>query len=216
MRRLFGLVEVIFDVLYLTTASILGFILLLSAGDSPARMLAGIMALVLAGGDAFHLIPRILVILTGQQEQLRGLLGRGKQITSITMTLFYVFLWQIGINIFSPKGMVLWSYLIYALAIIRVFLCILPQNKWTEYNPPIEWSIWRNIPFFLQGMFVAGFFFIFRNTIQEFNMMWLAIILSFTFYLPVVLWTGKNPKIGILMLPKTLTYLWMLIMCLSL
>ena len=216
MSRLFGLVEVIFDVLYLTAASIIGFVLLLSAGDSPAHMLAGIMALVLVGGDAFHLIPRILVILTGQQEQLRGLLGSGKQITSITMTLFYVFLWQIGINIFSPKGMVLWSYLIYALAIIRVFLCILPQNKWTEYYPPIEWSIWRNIPFFLQGMLVAGFFFIFRNIIQEFNMMWLAIVLSFTFYLPVVLWAGKNPKIGILMLPKTLTYIWMLIMCLSL
>ena len=216
MRRLFGLVEVIFDVLYLTTASIIGFILLFSAGDNPARMLAGIMALVLAGGDAFHLVSRIIVILTGKEESLRKMLGRGKQITSITMTLFYVFLWQIGINIFSPKGMVLWSYLIYALAIIRVFLCILPQNKWTEYYPPIEWSIWRNIPFFLQGMLVAYLFVISRNTIQEFNMMWLAIILSFTFYLPVVLWAGKNPKIGILMLPKTLTYIWTLIMCLSL
>ena len=216
MKRLFGLIEVLFNIIYLTAASIIGSILLLSAGDNTTRMLAGIMALVLAGGAAFHLIPRITIILTGKEKQLREMLGRGKQITSITMTLFYVFLWQIGINIFSPKGMLLWSILVYALAIIRVFLCLLPQNKWTEYCPPIKWSIWRNIPFFLQGMLVAYLFFIFRNTIQEFNMMWLTIILSFTFYLPVVLWVGKNPKIGILMLPKTLTYLWMLIMCLSL
>jgi hypothetical protein len=216
MKRLFGLVEVIFDVLYLTTALIIGFILIFSASGNSVRMLAGIMALVLAGGDAFHLVPRIIVILTGKKDQLREMLGRGKQITSITMTLFYVFLWQIGINTFSPKSMILWSYLIYALAIIRVFLCLLPQNKWTDYNPHNNWAIWRNIPFFLQGMLVAGFFFIFRNTIQEFNMMWLAIVLSFAFYIPVVLWVDDNPKIGMLMLPKTLTYLWMLFMCLSL
>ena len=92
MKHVFGLIEAIFDTIYLTTASILGFMLLLSALDSPAHMLAGIMALVLAGGDAFHLIPRIIVILTGKEKQLREMLGRGKQITSITMTLFYILL----------------------------------------------------------------------------------------------------------------------------
>ena len=46
--------------------------------------------------------------------------------------------------------------------------------------------------------------------------MWLAILLSFAFYLPVVLWSNQNPKVGILMLPKTCAYLWMLAMCLSL
>ena len=51
MRRLFGLAEVIFDVLYLTTASIIGFILLLSAGDSLARMIAGIIAIMTDKGS---------------------------------------------------------------------------------------------------------------------------------------------------------------------
>lgn len=216
MKRLFGLIEVLFNIIYLTAASIIGFILIFSAGDNPVRMLAGIMALVLAGGDAFHLVPRIVVILTGKKDKLREMLGRGKQITSITMTLFYVFLWQIGINIFSSKGMFLWSYLIYTLAIIRIFLCLLPQNKWTEYNPQNNWAIWRNIPFFFQGMLVAYLFFLLKNEVEGLGMMWLAIVLNFAFYIPVVLWVDKKPKIGMLMLPKTLTYLWMLFMCLSL
>ena len=52
MKHVFGSIEAIFDTIYLTTASILGLMLLLSAGDNTARMLAGIMALILAGGDA--------------------------------------------------------------------------------------------------------------------------------------------------------------------
>ncbi len=216
MKRLFGLMEVLFNIIYLATASIIGFILIFSANGNSPRLLAGIMALVLAGGDAFHLIPRILVVTTGQQERLRGLLGRGKQITSITMTLFYVLLWQIGVNFISNKFINSWSILIYTLAIIRIFLCLLPQNRWTEYDPNNNWAIWRNIPFLLQGMLVAYLFFLLKNEVEALVFMWLAIVLSFAFYLPVVLWVDENPKIGMLMLPKTLTYLWMLFMCLSL
>lgn len=36
---------------------------------------------------------------------------------------------------------------------------------------------------------------------------WLAIALSFAFYLPVVLWSNRQPKAGMLMLPKTCAYL---------
>ncbi len=48
MKHVFGSIEAIFDTIYLTTVSILGFMLLLSVGDDYVRMLAGIMALVLA------------------------------------------------------------------------------------------------------------------------------------------------------------------------
>ena len=74
----------------------------------------------------------------------------------------------------------------------------------------------RNIPFILLGIIAALLFFVHRNIIPGLSLMWLAIILSFIFYLPVVLWSNKKPKIGMLMLPKTCVYLWMLTMCLSL
>ena len=38
--------------------------------------------------------------------------------------------------------------------------------------------------------------------------MWLAVTLSFLFYVPVVLWSGVWPAIGMLMIPKTLAYVW--------
>ena len=38
--------------------------------------------------------------------------------------------------------------------------------------------------------------------------MWLTIVLSFGFYIPVVLWADVNPLIGMLMIPKTCAYVW--------
>jgi hypothetical protein len=38
--------------------------------------------------------------------------------------------------------------------------------------------------------------------------MWLTIVLSFAFYIPVVLWGDVHPLIGMLMIPKTLAYVW--------
>lgn len=212
MKRVFGTVEVAFDAVYLTTAIVIGIILVLTGTGNTARLTAGVMALVLAGGDAFHLVPRMKVIITGQEESLRRALGRGKQITSITMTVFYLLLWQTGLLAFGLKSAGFWGYAVYVLAAVRILLCLLPQNKWLERYPPVLWGILRNIPFFLLGAVVAGLFFLHRGTVQGLGLMWLAIALSFAFYLPVVLWSNKNPKIGMLMLPKTVAYIWMLAM----
>jgi hypothetical protein len=216
MKRFAGMIEVIFDVFYLTTALILGGILIFTGDSNNIRIVAGIMAFVLASGDGFHLLPRIKLILTGKKESLTPALGRGKQITSVTMTIFYLLLWEIGQMVVYSKTESAWSILIYLLAGIRIILCLLPQNKWKEVNQPLRWGIWRNIPFFLLGIMVAGFFFIHRNAINGLEWIWLAILLSFAFYLPVVLWSKRNPKLGMLMLPKSCAYLWMLIICLSL
>ena len=216
MKRVFGLFEAVFDVIYLSIALILGIELLITGVSNNIRILAGIMALVLALGDSFHLLPRIGVIFTGKEEELRVALGRGKQITSVTMTIFYLFMWEIGkLKAFYDISEI-WTYIVYILAIIRIFLCILPQNRWKDRYPPLSWAILRNIPFFMLGGVVATLFFIYKNQMFGLSWMWLAIVLSFTFYFPVVLWSNKNPKIGMLMLPKTCAYLWMLIMCLSL
>ena len=43
---------------------------------------------------------------------------------------------------------------------------------------------------------------------RPFRWMWLAIVLSFGFYIPVVLWADVMPMIGMLMIPKTCAYVW--------
>lgn len=216
MKRVFGTIEAIFDISYLLSALLLALFLLFTDQGDGSRFLAGIMALVLAGGDSFHLFPRIALIKTGKEEELRKALGIGKQVTSITMTIFYLLLWQIGLIIFSPKDISFWSNLLYILAAIRIFICLLPQNDWQARYSPQKWAILRNLAFLFQGLLVASLFFIQRTSHYGLNLMWLAIFLSFTFYLPVVFWANKNPKLGMLMLPKTSTYLWMIGMCLTL
>ena len=215
MKRVFGMVEAIFNIVYLMSATIIAVVLFVSANDGLIKILAAVMASVLVIGDAFHLVPRILVVITKKEDRLRKALGIGKQITSITMTIFYLILFQVGVLVFKTEDIFWWMIIIYALAIIRIVLCLLPQNKWIERYPPLKWSVWRNIPFFMLGIVVAWFYFINRSNIKELQAVWLAIILSFTFYLPVVLWSNKNPKIGMLMLPKTCVYVWILVMFLA-
>lgn len=146
-KRVFGRIEAPFDIFYLLSAFTIG-IYLLRTGNSSVRILAGSMALVLAIGDSFHLLPRICAILTGKEERLTKALGIGKLITSITMTVFYLFLWQIGLLLFLPDASFLLSLPVYILAILRILLCLLPQNRWTDRYPPVRFGIYRNIPFF--------------------------------------------------------------------
>lgn len=218
MKRSSGIFETVFDVLYLATGTILGLMLLATSGgqDRVSRLLAGVMALVLVVGDSFHLVPRICAIVTDDATSRLPALGRGKQVTSITMTVFYLLLWHIGLREYPVGNDRLWTAALYGLATVRILLCLSPRNRWLESHPPRNWAILRNLPFILQGLMVAILFFHGRNALFGLRNMYLAILISFACYIPVVVWSNKNPKVGMLMLPKTCAYLWMLFMCLTL
>ena len=102
----------------------------------------------------------------------------------------------------------------YGLALIRIILCLFPQNKWTSADAPLSWGIYRNIPFALMGILIIVLFYqeAKENRDRSFRFMWLAITLSFGFYIPVVLWADTIPLIGMLMIPKTCTYVWVVLM----
>ena len=60
-------------------------------------ILYGILTLTLCGGDAFHLVPRIIRAVRGSNDKIKRQLGIGLQISSITMTVFYIilmYIWQ--------------------------------------------------------------------------------------------------------------------------
>lgn len=214
-KKVFGFFELIFDVFYLL-AGLAMAIILLSRGINPPRTLAGVMALVLIIGDGFHLIPRIGSILAKDTGPYQKALGLGKLVTSLTMTVFYIFLWHIGLTLFKPPATAFYTSLLYLLALARIVLCLFPQNQWLGARPSVKWGIIRNIPFVLEGLMVLGLFFVYRESFLPFRWLWLAILLSFAFYLPVVLWAHRKPAVGMLMLPKTCMYLWMLWLCLFL
>lgn len=209
-----GIMETLFDILYLSTVIIMGIIMIKKSGQNKQYRLFGIMAVILGCGDAFHLVPRAYGLLTTGLEANAEALGVGKLITSITMTIFYVVLyhiWRIRYDVKDKKGL---TNIIYGLAIVRIILCAFPQNQWLSYYAPVSWGIYRNIPFALIGLIIIW---IFHNKIKEnndkgFKFMPIAIILSFGFYIPVVLWSNTLPSIGILMIPKTLAYVWIVFM----
>ncbi|MBE6011810.1 MAG: hypothetical protein E7234_04580, partial [Lachnospiraceae bacterium] len=92
-KSFFGYIEVVFNIVYLISAFMMGMYIF-SKGGETFYFLAGAMAMLLAIGDAFHLIPRIAAVMAGRSEKIERLLGFGKLITSITMTVFYVLLWH--------------------------------------------------------------------------------------------------------------------------
>lgn len=68
----------------------------------------------------------------------------------------------------------------------------------------------QNIPFALLGLLVILLFYKSAKESHDrsFRFMWLTIVLSFGFYIPVVLWADTIPMIGMLMIPKTCAYVW--------
>ncbi len=207
--RIYG--EVFFDVLYLCTVIFLGIRMIAKASPGSVKRLYGIMAVVLGAGDAFHLIPRVHALLTTGETINTPALGFGKLITSITMTAFYVMLYTVWTQYFSTKRPALTTG-VYLLAACRVILCLLPQNDWFAADPPLLWGILRNVPFLLLGLLLIFLFWQKARGDKYFHFMWLAILLSFAFYIPVVLWADRYPAIGTLMIPKTLAYVWMVCM----
>ncbi|WP_130808202.1 hypothetical protein [Senegalia massiliensis] len=209
-----AIMETLFDALYLTSVITIGIIMILKGGNNKQFKLFGIMAVVLGVGDSFHLIPRAYALLTTGLENNVAALGIGKFITSITMTIFYVILYYIWRQRYNIKGRKEITFTIYALAIVRIILCFLPQNEWLNHNSPVSWGIYRNIPFAIIGIIII---YIFNSEVKKhgdknFKFMALAIILSFALYVPVVLWSNVFPLVGVLMIPKTLAYVWIVLM----
>lgn len=205
-----AITETLFDVVYLITVVTLGGLMIKDAKGNNQYTLFGVMAVVLGLGDSFHLVPRTIALCTTGLENYTTLLGIGKFITSITMTIFYILLyhvWRRRYHIIGKDGITLTVYL---LAALRVILCLFPQNAWISASPSIRWGIYRNIPFALMGLLIIILFYksVKKHEDKSFRFMWLTIVLSFGFYIPVVLWADINPMIGMLMIPKTCAYVW--------
>ena len=205
-----AIVETLFDSVYLITVITIGILMIRKSKGNRQFTMFGIMAVLLGSGDAFHLVPRTLALCTTGLENFTVQLGLGKWITSVTMTIFYVVLYHIWRERYKIKGKNIITAAIYVLAGLRIVLCMMPQNKWLSSDAPLSWGIYRNIPFALMGLIIIVLFYkcAKNNNDQYFRWMWLTIVLSFAFYIPVVLWADVVPMIGMLMIPKTCAYVW--------
>ena len=126
------------------------------------------------------------------------------------MTIFYVILYYVWRLRYHAEGQKNTAVLVYLLAALRIALCLFPQNQWLGSDAPLSWGIYRNIPFALLGLLIIALLYQSAKQRQDhaFRHMWLTIVLSFGFYLPVVLWADAIPMVGMLMIPKTCAYVW--------
>ena len=205
-----AIMETLFDAVYLISVITIGVLMIRGSKGNGQFRLFGVMAAVLGAGDAFHLIPRAYALCTTGLEHYTVALGLGKWITSVTMTIFYVLLYYVWRKRYGIRGQGGLTAAVYLLAGLRIVLCMLPQNQWFSDNAHLSWGIYRNIPFALLGLLVIVLFYrsARKQGDQAFRWMWLTIVLSFGFYIPVVLWADTIPMIGMLMIPKTCAYVW--------
>ena len=184
-----AIVETLFDTVYLISVITIGILMVRKSKGNRQFTMFGIMAVLLGSGDAFHLVPRAIALCTTGFENYTVQLGLGKWITSITMTIFYVVLYHIWRERYQINGHKATTAAIYGLAGLRIY---------------------RNIPFALLGLLIIVLFYrsAKENNDKAFRWMWLTIVLSFGFYIPVVLWADVIPMIGMLMIPKTCAYVW--------
>ena len=205
-----AIMETLFDAVYLITVVTIGITMIGKNNGNKQHLLFGIMAVTLGAGDAFHLIPRAYALCATGLQDFTVALGIGKFITSITMTVFYILLyyvWRLRYQVHGRKGL---TISMYTLAALRIVLCLFPQNEWTSAAAPLSWGIYRNLPFAAMGILIIVLFYnsAKKTSDHAFKYMWLTIVLSFAFYIPVVLFADAVPAIGVLMIPKTCAYVW--------
>ena len=199
--------ESFFDILYLVFAIVLGIRMLQTRKSNVGRLM-GWAVLILGCGDAFHLVPRVLNYFV--HADFTAWLGVGKLVTSITMTVFYVILYRLWLKIYREKENKALSAAVYLLTALRLILCLQPQNRWMANESDVAWGIIRNIPFVLLGCFIVWLYFRNRDRDTRLRFIWLLVILSFLFYIPVAAAAGIVPILGMLMLPKTVCYMAMI------
>ena len=187
--------ESLFDILYIITAVVIGVSILLKCKNKLSKLM-GYSILILGIGDSFHLIPRVLNYFINYDFNMY--LGIGKLVTSITMTLFYIFMYYIYLNNYKVKENKKINYSIWILSFVRIILCLLPQNEWLTNNSPFIWGIIRNIPFVILGLIIIVLYFNNRNKDKIFKNIWLYVTLSFIFYSIVVLGSSSISILGML------------------
>lgn len=182
-------------------------------GNPESRIyhLAGFMVVILILGDSFRFIPRITSFFIKDSDNVELVQDKGKIISSIVITLFYVFLWSLGIIIFSAQISVFYTILVYILAVIRIVLCLISQ----KYSKDSLWDIYRNLPFVFLVFVVGLLFFFYRYKIYPLVYAWVAIYFSLIFSMVIIFLSSKTERVGFWVILRNLSFIWLISMFLE-
>lgn len=214
--------EVTFNLAYLVTMGALVTRMWTRAAPTPLhqRLREGFLLLLL--GDIGHVGFRVVALFLGglsTRVEVLGfrvpLVGLGALATATTITVLYLLLleaWRLRFE--QPRGALYWMLM--GLAVLRLVLFVPDGNEWGNVVPPLGWSLARNAPLTVLGLVVAALYLRdgWREGDATFTALGWLIVVSFAFYLPVILFVQRAPMVGMLMVPKTLAYVamaWLLV-----
>ncbi len=224
MPSVVGLVEGIFDVVYLLFAWSM-FLLIFNRYRKlkpERRHVSGwimVVSFTLAFGDSFHLIPRSyegIAAYFGHPVDLSWWLGFGMAASSFTLAFFYL-----ALAIYARRKFTLrwngWLGLLMIACMMRLSIIFYPMNGWFG-SPEPGWKFYRNLPFLVQGIGVIVLFLRHADELPKPQAKLVrgtayAIIASFAFYTATLIGTEWAPLWGSMMLPKTVAYMvaiWLL------
>ena len=147
------LMEAIFDTVYLIFDLVAAVLFFIFSQGNKLFILYGILTLTLCGGDAFHLVQRIIRAVHGNNEKIKRQLGIGLQVSSITMTVFYIilmYIWKFTFPEFRIPVVI--EAVIWISAVVRIVICMFPQNNWCTDEGNMKLSIIRNAVFAVTGI----------------------------------------------------------------
>ena len=164
------MMEAIFDAVYLIFDLVAAILFFIYAKGNTLFVLYGILTLTLCGGDAFHLVPRIIRAVRGTSDKIKRQLGIGLQVSSITMTVFYIilmYIWKLTFPEFTIPVAI--EAIVWISAVVRIVICLFPQNNWCTDEGNMKLSIIRNTVFAVTGIGVIILYAISGNASYDKN-----------------------------------------------
>lgn len=161
-------------------------------------------------GDLGHVGARLVTFFSENFASNYGIFGIGvlfEMIGLILLFIFYTNAWRIHFN--KPNDLIFKSLIV--VGIIGLIIFTFPQNQWNTEPISYEWLIIRNIPWLIQGMALATLIIRDARAVKDpiLIRIGILILISFLFYIPVILFGSIEPMLGLLMIPGTFIYmLW--------
>ncbi len=216
------IMENLFNVAYLSTVWVL--VALMARGrdrvaqaDRPYAARFLLAFILLASGDTFHVGARVVTALIGPERATLPLggvpasfLGLGMLATAYTMTIFYMVL--ADARRMRHEGRADTAFWIMEVLLgLRLIIMALPGNAWESAVPPFAMGLVRNLPLAAAGFLMATLFVAEGQKTNDrawAGIGW-AMLASYAFYTPVILFAATVPALGLLMIPKTVAYVAM-------
>lgn len=195
---------------YLLFLLIAGCLFLTEGNGSAVSMLFAVLSFMFGITDAFYLIPCIRAAIEGSGERIIRLMRRGIYISCGAVSISHLLLLYIWRGLFPPiTPFPLCAVVLWGASLFRAGAVALSG----ENRKDRRWILYRIVPLVVTGMFLIILFLLpAESTGSGYWKMSLAVLVSTGCSIPLEIWYGEVPGIGLFMIPKCISCTVMVLM----